>query len=426
LVHPLLGGEMEDLVPSGSARPYRLVGAPGFRLFCISNALWPCMSGMLSDNLAQFTPEAEALLTWEVLTMSNSTCLETLILLLEQIRDALSAHNVCCAGEMGVPFLEASPLPIERGIGDPPIGETWEEYDSYLCKALQRQCDLCEEAIDALTDALGVGAALGLEMLAVYMAPLMAPVALLLAILGVLAVILEDELFDQWAGELELMRYDLVCAAFLSPNPLSAKQSVNSVINSAVSPWPNKLLHKAMWSQDQLNRIFNGEIEGYEAYSDTYCETCEYPPTAEWHFDGWLEGWYLWEEYKTNHVDYDESVTHTPDGTGSLLLYGCKSGGGPWYARVACNTNVFVEDNMRFQLYHSKETVANNPHVHILFSDETAYQQYITDAATFPEWEPAGFDIPGSHWGKTISRIRVSWQLSDSHVWMDDVRLYVP
>lgn len=357
--------------------------------------------------------------------MCASVCLEEITDRLDALLQAVKSLDLCCAIQQGSPAIEEPPAPIERGIGDPPVGESWEEYTAYLCQALQRQVDLCDDAIDTLTDALGAIGLIGLDMLAAYLAPVAPPAALLLVLLAVLTSILEGELYDQWSGELELMAEDLICAGYLAYSPSSAKAAVDAVIDQHVDPLPNRALHKLLWSQTQINRIFRGEIEDYEAYDPDYCSVCEVPPLSEWHFDGSLEGWFLYEIYKDNSLEYDPQITHTADGTGSARLYGCRCWAGAHYARVQVNTSVEVVADMRIQIWHQKSGTANLPYILLLFDDETQYGEYVEPPPTQPNWDSAGYVIPGAHIGKRVVAIRISWQMSNSWVWFDDVRLYV-
>lgn len=53
--------------------PYRLVeGATGYRILCVSNSLWPAMTGMLSDNWYQFAQDCWLQLLEEVISMLGS------------------------------------------------------------------------------------------------------------------------------------------------------------------------------------------------------------------------------------------------------------------------------------------------------------------------------------------------------------------
>jgi hypothetical protein len=417
---------MEELVPSGSACPYRLEdGVTGARLFCISNALWPCISGCLSDNLAQFTPEAEILLTLEVLSLNSSICITEIVGRLDAILRAIKSLDVCCALDQGYPGLEEPPADIERGVGDPPVGETWDEYDAYLCCALQKQVDLCDSTIDTLTDGLGGIGLIGLDALALYLAPLAPPVALLLAFLGVLTTILEDELYDQWSGELDLYAHDAICAAWLSYTPETAKSAVDATIDQYVVPAPNRILHKMLWSQTQLNRIFRGEIEGTETYDPDYCDTCEVPPEDEWTFDAGLEGWFLYEGYKQSYLEYNGEVTHTPDGTGCAVLYLDEHWYGTWWSRIQVNTAVEVVANQHVGLYHSKQGTADMMYLKIIFDDDTSYGDYLAVPPESPNWGHVVLDVPGAHIGKSIVALRLSYKGNNAFIYIDDVSIYV-
>lgn len=421
-----MGGRVDGLVPFGSALPYRLEsGATGYRLFCISNALLPCMSGCLSDNLEQFTPEAEELLTLEVLSLTSSVCLTEIISRLDAILHAINTLDVCCALSQGNPGLEESPDPIERGMGDPPMGADWDEYDDLLCQQLQRHVDLCDEAIDSLTDGLGALGVIGLDMLAVYMAPVVPPVALLLALLGVLTTILEDELYDQWSAELNLYAHDALCAAFLSYTPATAKAIVDWTIDQYVTPPPNRLLHKLLWSQTQLNRIFSGELEDTEAYDPDYCDVCTFIPMDEWRFDGSLEGWFLYEGKAESCLTYNPDITHTADGTGCAVLYLDEYWYGQWHSRAQVNTRIEVVADQHVEIWHSQDGDIRESILQIFFDDETEYLEVIGDPLNYPNWRHSVVDVPAAHIGKYIVALRYSWQGNNDYVYFDDVTIYV-
>lgn len=417
---------MDELVPFGSAKPYRLEdGATGYRLFCISNTLWPCMSGCLSDNLLQFTPDAEELLTTEVLTLSSSMCLTEITSRL----DALIQAILGCKGQtpllIGHPGIDEMPDPIERGVGDPPIGSTWGEYDDILCQQLQRQVDLCVDSIDSFTDGLGLLGLMGLDMLALYLAPLMPPVALLIALLGVLATILEDELFDQWAGELNAYAKDAICAAFLSYTPATAKAAIDAAINLHVTPEPNRLFHKVLWSQSQVNRIFNGELDDYSTYDPEYCDVCTYLPIDEWHFDGSLEGWFFVEGKANSKLEYNPNVTHTPDGTGCAEMWLDYYWYGQWHSRAQVNTYLSVVANQHLRFYHSQEGDIRESIVQLYYDDDTSYMQVVGDPFDYPVWKEIIVDVPAADIGKKLVAIRLSWQGNNDYVYFDDVEVYV-
>ena len=418
---------MDDLIPHGTAAPYRLdEAATGYRLFCISNALWPPMSGCLSDNLLQFTPEAEELLTLEVLTLSSSLCLEEIVNRLDAILAAIRSLDVCCVLSQGNPGLDEEPYPLERGVGDPPVGEDWEAYDAYLCQALQRQVDLVEESLDALTDGLGVLGVMGLDALALYLAPCMPPVALLLALLGVLATILEDELYDQWSGELANYANDAICAGYLAYTPGTAKDAIDAVIEQYVTPAPNILLHQLLWSQSQLNRIFSGEFDDLDAYDPDYCLDCEAIPLEEWHFDGGLEGWFLYDGKWESELTYNAEVTHTEDGTGCAQLYLDDHWYGQWFSYIQVNTNVLVVSGTTLEFWHSMSGDVRDVLLTLVFDDETDWSDdTIGLPFNFPEWKYIAREVPEAHIGKTIVAVRLGWEGNNDYVYLDDVRLFV-
>lgn len=421
-----MGRRMDDLVPFGSARPYQLEpGATGYRLFCISNALLPCMSGCLSDNLEQFTPDAEELLTLEVLSLTSSVCLTEIISRLDAILHAVNTLDVCCALSQGNPGLEEPPDPIERGVGDPPAGASWAEYDDLLCQSLQLQIDLTDEVADTLTDGLGALGLIGLDMLAVYLAPVLPPVALLLAILSVLTAILEDELYDQWAGELGLYAHDAICAGFLAYTPGTAKTAIDAVIDKYVTPPPNRLFHKALWSQTQINRIFNIELEGYEGYDPNYCDVCTFIPMDEWHFAGSLEGWFFVEGQGDSELTYNPAITHTADGTGCAQLYLDYHWYGQWHSRAQVNTYVEVVADQHVEIWHSQLGDIRESILQIYFDDETEYLEVIDDPLDYPSWRHSVVNVPAAHIGKHIVALRYSWQGNDDYVYFDDITIYV-
>lgn len=417
---------MNDLVPFGSALPYRLEsGAVGYRLFCISNALMPAMSGCLSDNLEQFTPEAEKLLTLEVLSLTSSICLTEIISRLDAILGAVKALDVCCVLGQGNPGLEQPPADLERGVGAPPVGADWEEYDAILCQSLQKQIDLCADSLDSLTDGLGALGVMGLDALALYLAPVLPPVALLLALLGVLATILEDELYDQWAGELALYAHDAICAAYQSYTPATAKAAINAVIDEYVTPAPNRFVHKLLWSQAQLNRIFLGELEDIEGYSSEYCDLCESPPMDTWTFDGWLEGWYFLEGKPGSALTYNSTITHTADGTGCAQLYVAEYWYGQWHCRAQVNTYLPVLANQHVKVWHSQDGNIKETILQLYFDDETQQMTVIGNPLGYPSWRESIVDVAAAHIGKTIVAIRLSWQGNNDYVYFDDVTVYV-
>jgi len=383
------------------------------------------MSGCLSDNLEQFTPEAEELLALEVLTLASSVCITEFLTRLDAILQAIKALNVCCTLDQGFPGLEEPPADVERGVGDPPIGEDWDEYDAYLCKALQKQVDMCYDVLDTLTDALGVLGLIGLDALALYLAPLLPPVALLLAFLGVMATVLEDELYDQWAGELDAYHEDAICAGYLSYTPGTAKSAIDAVINSYVSPAPNRLLHKLLWSQTQLNRIFRGEMEGYEDYDEGYCAACETIPMDEWVFDGGLEGWFLSEGAFDSYLEYNGEITHTADGTGCAMLYLDQHWYGEWWSRIQVNTDLEVVANQHVEVYHSRQGDFDLAHLRIIFDDETTQHQYIDKPFEYPTWRHVVVDVDAGHIGKSIVALVLGYHGNNDYVYVDDVRIYV-
>ena len=417
---------MEELVPFGTARPYRLEdAATGLRLFCISNTLWPSMSGCLSDNLQQFTPAAEELLTLEVLSLTSSRCLTEIVSRLDAILQAIGSLDVCCVLDQGNPGLEELADPMERGVGDPPVGEDWDEYATYLCQALQKQIDVCDNTIDAFTDGLGAIGLIGLDALALYLAPVLPPVALLLAFLGVMATVLEDELYDQWSGELDDYALDAICAGYSAYTAGTAKSAIDAVIDSYVSPAPNRLLHKMLWSQAQLNRIFRGELEGYEEYNADFCDDCEEIPLSEFHFDGSLEGWFLSEGKDNSFVEYNAGITHTADGTGCAALYLDYVWYGDWWSRVQANTNIEVVADQHVGFYHSQEGSAGITELTILFDDDTTQHGTITNPPTYPAWGHIVVDVAPAHIGKSIVALRIGYHGNDDTVYLDDVLIYV-
>jgi hypothetical protein len=415
----------DSLVPFGSALPYRLVdGASDYRVFCVSNACLSALTGLISDNLDQCTPEAEELLTTEVLSLTASLCLEEITDRLDAILAAVKALDICCTMGQGNPGLDETPADIERGIGDPPVGEDWSEYDAILCQSLQLQIDLSLDALDAFTDGLGALGAMGLNALALYFTPLLPPVSLLLALLAALSTILEDELYDQWEGELNLYAQDAICAGYNAYTPASAKVAIDAAIDAKVTPSPNKLLHKLLWSQAQVNRIFRGELEGYDVYDPDYCEVCELPPLDEWHFDGGLEGWFFVEGRSGSELTYNAGITHTSDGTGCAQLYLGPYWYGQWHCRVQTSTWIEVVADQYVSVAHSESGDIKETILQIYFDDETEQLTVLGNPLPYPSWRESVVDINPVHIGKHIVALRLSWQGNDDLVYFDDIAIY--
>jgi len=298
---------------------YRLTNGLGCRLWAIPGTAWGALTGILSDNLWQFSDDARA----EIERLLAMACeIEGLIQDVAIIRALLQGGLPVNWNDINPSIWPPPYEPLERGVGTPPggySGGSWAEYDEGLCSSAQQlfyeQREILEQVLDLAVAAGGITVA----ALGVVMAALCPPLALAMEVAsGVTAYLLEDAA-DALLDTMDGARHDIVCAIYGAANPSQAKTMVDDVVLATFGA--NAAWVRHLWWSTLLNDLMLGSII-IDGGTPGYCTNCEVPPTP---------GDTLLWEFATSPADWAYSEGHEGcdgywDATGELMYQSVPSG----------------------------------------------------------------------------------------------------
>jgi hypothetical protein len=115
-------------------------------------------------------------------------------------------------------------------------------------------------------------------------------VALIIVLTKAILDLATDEIEQNWID----IKKDVVCAIYNATTATEAKAAVHAVIDAANINGTGKSIFKHLYSQGQINKIWDLQIGDDAGYSSTYCETCgteEYDFNILWTFDNDREEW---------------------------------------------------------------------------------------------------------------------------------------
>ena len=183
--------------------------------------------------------------------------------------------------------------PVVYGEGDPPLGfPTWGDWQDYKCKAAQRIVDDITDLGEKLEIVYTGGAAITFALfqtlvMGTAVAP---PIALVIAILGVLVIsgtALAMLAFENWCAT---HKHGLVCAIHLAETLPIARAAVLQYIDENWDLVLGQPFGEHLFSNDVLSKAFDGGLN-VDGYSATYCADCAGPGERidYWEFTG--EDW---------------------------------------------------------------------------------------------------------------------------------------
>lgn len=170
---------------------------------------------------------------------------------------------------------------VERGTGDPPGAlPTWDDWDDYKCKAAQIVCDDVSGLAAKLEAVYTGGAAVTFAIFqyAIIGSALNPPVALAVAIVGVLIISGTALAMIALQGWIATYKFDLVCAIYSGDTLQDAKAALQEIVSSH---WNLALSEPFFWhlfSNKVLSDIFDVTLPTYAereaGYSAGYCAGC--------------------------------------------------------------------------------------------------------------------------------------------------------
>jgi len=357
-------------------------------------------------------------------------CTNQIVEALNRIEQALMSLNVCCAFSQNPDLYwdSDSDSSIVRGDGEPPAGfASWSEYDDYLCQAAQAYYDEVHARGDDIFDIIMEGAFVGIEALAVYLAPLSLPVTVLLLIMGVIVDLGGEEMQEQWNATMNDARQDVVCAIFNSLSVPEAKVRMEAAFATHTSLFEPFFF---MWffSTRRINELFNGETTGYESYSPAFCTACPEPLYGPmWEFLTHLEGWTK-DEGKSSATPFIEwtGEQNAPPSTGGSMhavIQNSLTGKDLWVYALY-NHVIQVGDTLSWWNFSDRADVRRcRPRLY--FTDETGWS---SEAESYSEleWTQTIHDL-SSMAGKEIWKIEFELEDNDAtNIWIDGVFVGTP
>jgi len=271
---------------------YHLTNGTGCRLWAIPGEAWGGLTGILSDNLFQFDDASRAKIE-ELLGMGCE--ISGLIEDVSAIRSMLAG---CCTPSQweslpGNILYPPDPLPIERGVGIPPYGGSWEEYDSELCDYAAWTVDEHLRVLDEVAEWASWGGGIVASTLYAIMGVLCPPLTLVWGLAEALTLVVLDDALDEFRDDLAEMRQELICAVYGAYTPTEAAQNIEGVIAAHFTGAQAGIL-LALWNSKTINLVMGGGLVGV-AIGTGDCTSCSEPaPPAQeagWWFTTSEEGW---------------------------------------------------------------------------------------------------------------------------------------
>jgi hypothetical protein len=173
---------------------------------------------------------------------------------------------------------------VESGVGDPPEEfADWDEWTEYKCMAAQKIVDDLTDLGERMEVWYSTGAVITFSVfqtlvLGTSIAP---PVALVIAIVGILAAAgtgLAMIAFQNW---LEDNKQDLVCIIHLSDTVAAARSGILNYIDENWDLAIGKPFGEHLFSYDLLSKAYDGGLD-VDGYSADYCATCSYLEGDGW------------------------------------------------------------------------------------------------------------------------------------------------
>ena len=178
-------------------------------------------------------------------------------------------EDMCCYLEgAGAPLEEPDPSDEPPGVGTE-AGERCARAQQAHENGLTflRQAFNLAEALGGLTAGIIASIILGLA--------LALPAVLLGAIIAAIVAIVADDITSDAELQWEAIKHDVACCFAHSDTASEAKTCIHEAIDLNIENTTVRALFKAMFNQEQVNRIWDG-APGYDGvgYSPLYCNDC--------------------------------------------------------------------------------------------------------------------------------------------------------
>lgn len=222
---------------------------------------WDDLQNIVDETEEGMSVQCDSLVAQITQEITNNF---TTIINEKSIADAANA-GICC-------FLDSQPDVDPEPDEIIPTGDDRDE----VCKSAQLAHDNGRAFLSRVFNygKAGGGLSAGLIAFIIGLYAISLPAALLLTVVGVLVAIITDLATDEAEASWLAMKGDVVCAIYYATNPLEAKLEVDAVIDETNATGLSKQLFKALYSQAQINKIFNNQVGDASAYSVGYCEAC--------------------------------------------------------------------------------------------------------------------------------------------------------
>lgn len=244
------------------------------------------------------------------------------------LTDAINAQQggntvvpICC--EDIPPYYSPPESDIEEDEGDPPPPyATWEEWRADKCKRAWTAVIGVETALFDIYDKQEIGVTLGIAVIALIIAPILAPYSVAIALGAIVLAGSYQYSFVELRSRATLMRNDVMCAIYLQPTVNLAAYNVVQVIEASDMDAKSKSILNRLWTVDLLNAIFDQTLTIDPAAPDTCdcalpCEpcVCEVKPLYKLSGDGL---------YSLSDGDY---LLGPQDGVGAVITCTQATGG---------------------------------------------------------------------------------------------------
>jgi len=203
-----------------------------------------------------------------------------------------ASQGVCCYGDN-------QPTIDPPGTNTVPTGA---ERDD-LCKSAQLAHDNGEKFLTHVFDYGAAGGAVSAGLIGFILAlyAISLPVALLLSLVGLLVKFILDLAGDDVILNWVNIKPGIVCEIFSAASAEVAKMNVDAFLDGSVLSTTEKALFKSLYSQAQINKIFEDDIGSTIAYSANYCVGCpdsnafSFLFTFDTDVEGWNDDVVFWE-----------------------------------------------------------------------------------------------------------------------------------
>jgi hypothetical protein len=213
----------------------------------------------------------------------------------QTIINQTAMEDACCYEDgTGAP-----PVDIP-GSGEPPGGST---EAGERCARAQEAHDGGLEFLQQVLNFASAGGGLTAGVIWIIITTLIAippaiPVALIGVIIAAILAIVSEGILDDVLLDWEAIKHDVACCFANSPSAASAKDCIHDVIDTSVEGAVTRTLFKAIFSQAQVNKVWDGVDYTGAGYDTEYCDDCEGEPAIQ---EVWGVGFTV-ESLTTDHI----------------------------------------------------------------------------------------------------------------------------